>query len=125
MYLSLIEIIEKHNKKHHEIRNFAEKGFESKHNLTYWNNEYYYAFGAGASGYLSDERYVNVRPVNHYIKAIAENKKPILNREKLTLKDKIEEEMFLGLRIMDGVSDTKFKEKYSISFFNLYEKQIE
>lgn len=125
MYLSLIEIMEKHNKKHYEISNFAEKGFESKHNLTYWNNEYYYAFGAGASGYLSDERYVNVRPVNHYIKAIAENKKPILNREKLTLKDKIEEEMFLGLRIMDGVSDTKFKEKYSISFFNLYEKQIE
>src|SRR5690625_4977851 len=125
MYTSLIELMEKNGKKHYEISNFSEVGFERKHNLTYCNNEPYYAYGAGAHGYLNDVRYGNVRPVNHYIKAIEANNKPVLNIEKLTLKEKIEEEMFLGLRKMDGVNDRTFQQKYSFSFYDIYKKEIQ
>ncbi|MGM8214165.1 radical SAM family heme chaperone HemW [Bacillaceae bacterium W0354] len=125
MYLSLIDMMERHGKKHYEISNFSERGFESKHNLTYWSNEPYYAFGAGAHGYLNDERYVNFRPVNHYIKAVNDNNKPILHRDIISLKEKVEEEMFLGLRKMEGVSDLDFKQKYSFSYRDLYQKDIQ
>src|SRR5699024_10686401 len=40
----------------YEISNFAHPGYESKHNLTYWNNDFYYGFGAGAHGYLPGKR---------------------------------------------------------------------
>ena len=52
---------------HYETSNFAKNGYESKHNLTYWNNDYYYGFGLGASGYVSDIRYDNTRNLNKYL----------------------------------------------------------
>ena len=56
MYDILMEEMEKHGYHQYEISNFAKEGYESHHNLTYWNNEYYYGFGAGAHGYLNGVR---------------------------------------------------------------------
>ena len=47
--------------KRYEISNFSKKGYESKHNLVYWNNEEYYGFGLGASGYTNNIRYKHIR----------------------------------------------------------------
>ncbi len=74
MLSMLMEMMEQAGKSHYEISNYAEEGYESRHNLTYWNNEEYYAFGAGAHGYVNEERYVNIRPVNHYNEAIEKGK---------------------------------------------------
>ncbi|WP_175614894.1 radical SAM family heme chaperone HemW [Piscibacillus halophilus] len=125
MLLMLMEMMEGAGKRHYEISNYAVKGFESQHNLTYWNNEEYYAFGAGAHGYLNQERYVNLRPVNHYNEALEKGQKPILHRDVITLKEKLEEEMFLGLRRASGVTDHEFIHKYGVSLFQLYEKEIQ
>ncbi|MBR7553340.1 radical SAM family heme chaperone HemW [Allobacillus sp. GCM10007491] len=125
MLITLMDMMENNGLNHYEISNYAKKGFESQHNLTYWSNATYYAFGSGAHGYLNDERYVNYRPVNHYIKAINDGKKPILHVDDITKREKIEEEMFLGLRRRSGVSDTLFQLKYSISLFDIYRKEIE
>ena len=56
---------EKYN--HYEISNFAKKGYESKHNLSYWNNNEYYGFGLSASGYINNIRYTNTKNLSKYI----------------------------------------------------------
>src|SRR5699024_4816257 len=81
---------------------------ESEHNKVYWKNEGYYGFGAGASGYVNGERYNNVNPVNHYIKKIQNNERPILDSTYPTENEQMEEEMFLGLRMNQGVNRERF-----------------
>ena len=68
MYLTAIERLTKNGFEHYEISNFAKKGFESRHNLNYWNNNTYYGFGLSASGYLNKTRYTNETNLKKYIK---------------------------------------------------------
>ncbi|MCA0982694.1 radical SAM family heme chaperone HemW [Halobacillus yeomjeoni] len=96
----------------YEISNFAKPGFESRHNLTYWNNEFYYGIGAGAHGYLPGKRTINIRPLPAYVKQAMSDGKPILHEEPVGLKERMEEEMFLGLRKTEGVSLDRFNAKY-------------
>lgn len=65
MYEILMEEMEKHGFNQYEISNFSKAGFESKHNLTYWNNEYYYGFGAGAHSYVNGRRRSNIGPLKN------------------------------------------------------------
>ncbi|EHJ06840.1 radical SAM family heme chaperone HemW [Staphylococcus simiae] len=109
----------------YEISNFAKDGFESEHNKVYWLNEEYYGFGAGASGYVNGERYTNINPVNHYIKAIKNDGKAILTSNVPTLNEKMEEEMFLGLRMNQGVNGQRFAEKFNQSMDNIFGQTIE
>ena len=66
MYKIICNFLKEKGFKHYEISNFAKEGYESKHNLVYWNNEHYYGFGLGASGYISNIRYNNTRNLNEY-----------------------------------------------------------
>ncbi|NWO13764.1 radical SAM family heme chaperone HemW [Virgibacillus sp.] len=109
----------------YEISNFAKQGFESKHNLTYWNNNFYYGFGAGAYGYLPGKRYGNIRPLPAYIKQVNNDGKPVLHVDKIGKKEQIEEEMFLGLRRMEGVSKRQFTDKFGVSMDKIYRPSIE
>src|SRR5699024_299060 len=96
------------------------KGYESQHNLTYWSNDYYYGFGAGAHGYLPGKRLINFRPVPAYIKEANETGKAVLKVEEITKKEEIEEELFLGLRKEAGVSKEKFKQKFNHHIKEVY-----
>ncbi|WP_085509245.1 radical SAM family heme chaperone HemW [Thalassobacillus devorans] len=107
-------------KKQYEISNFAEPGFESKHNMTYWNNEYYFGFGAGAHGYLPGKRIVNIRPLPAYIKQAEENGRPVLHEEPIGRREQVEEELFLGLRKTEGVDLNNFEVKYGNKFEQVY-----
>lgn len=91
----------------YELSNFSKKGYESRHNLTYWNNENYYGFGLGASGYVDNIRYENTRNLNEYLKGNF-----ILNKHTLTIKEKIEDEFIVGLRKTKGINKDKFYKKY-------------
>ncbi|KKW71648.1 radical SAM family heme chaperone HemW [Lactococcus cremoris] len=122
MYEYIMDILAQHGYQHYEVSNFGRPGFESKHNITYWDNEEYYGIGAGASGYLSGVRYKNYGPVHHYLKAAANDKR--VNEEVLSKKSQIEEEMFLGLRKKSGVLVEKFEAKFNCSFDKLYGEQI-
>lgn len=125
MYEFLISKMNKHGKKQYEISNFAISGFESKHNLTYWNNDYYFGFGAGAHGYLPGERIVNLRPFPAYLKKANEDGFPVLHRETIGLKEQIEEEMFLGLRKRTGVSKSEFSKKYQLALTDVYHGELQ
>lgn len=120
MFEEAIEQMEKHGRHQYEISNFALSGKESQHNLIYWNNENYFGFGAGASGYLGDRRYKNYGPIQHYLKPLRENKLPAYEEEFLTKQNQMEEEMFLGLRKIAGISKRVFKEKFGVDFQTVY-----
>ena len=94
MYLAAVELLQSLGFEHYEVSNFAKKNFESRHNLNYWENAEYYGFGAGAHGYNSGERYENQTNLEKYFE------KPIekINSHKLSNQEKLEEEIFLGLR---------------------------
>ena len=92
---------------HYEISNYALKGYESKHNLTYWNNEEYYGFGMGASGYIKNKRYDNTHSINKYLKG---DYKYITHY--LDEKETMQNEFILGFRKLKGINKEKFKEKY-------------
>ena len=112
---------------HHqyEISNFAKKGKESMHNLVYWDNEHYYGFGAGASGYLDQKRYKNYGPIQHYMKPLKEQRLPIFEAEEISRANQIEEEMFLGLRKIEGVSLRRFEEKFNQKLTTVYQSVID
>ncbi|ASN05180.1 radical SAM family heme chaperone HemW [Virgibacillus necropolis] len=120
MYHILRDTMKKNGIQQYEISNFAKPGYESKHNLTYWNNDYYYGFGAGAHGYLPGKRTGNIRPLPAYVKQAMKDGHPILSTEEIGLKEMVEEEMFLGLRKREGVSKLKFEQKFSVSVKELY-----
>lgn len=124
MYHMLVEEMEKAGKFQYEISNFSEKNFESKHNLTYWDNSYYYGFGAGASGYLPGERTINLRPFPAYVKQANETGKPVLHIEPIGKKEQIEEELFLGLRKQTGVQFHSFTEKYGLALTDIYNEEL-
>lgn len=107
MYQLICNTLKNNNYRHYEVSNFSKQNYESKHNLTYWNNENYYGFGLSASGYINNIRYTNTKNLNDYLKG-----KYLYEKQELTLKQQMQEEMFLGLRKLDGVDINKFKDKY-------------
>ena len=119
MFDYIIAELEKAGFVHYEISNFSKPGFESRHNLMYWDNAEYYGIGAGASGYVDGVRYKNHGPIRHYLQAVEAGHARV-QEEVLTLKEKMEEEMFLGLRKKSGVSKKRFEEKFGISFEGQY-----
>lgn len=119
MFDYIIAELEKAGFEHYEISNFSKPGFESHHNLMYWDNAEYYGIGAGASGYVNGVRYKNHGPIRHYLQAVEAGNARV-QEEVLTLHEKMEEEMFLGLRKKSGVSKKRFEEKFGLSFENQY-----
>ena len=119
MFEYIIAELERAGFEHYEISNFSKSGFESRHNLMYWDNAEYYGIGAGASGYVDGVRYKNHGPIRHYLSAVEEGNARI-TEEHLSQKEQMEEEMFLGLRKKSGVSMARFEEKFGRSFDELY-----
>jgi oxygen-independent coproporphyrinogen-3 oxidase len=116
MYKYICDTLENNGYIHYEISNFSKEGYESKHNLTYWNNNEYYGFGLGASGFINNIRYDNTKNIDKYLK-----KEFKYSEEEMT-KIKNEENYFiLGLRKLKGVSISEFKKRYNedINIFNI------
>ncbi|WHY84776.1 radical SAM family heme chaperone HemW [Neobacillus novalis] len=124
MYGMLMEEMEKHGFGQYEISNFSKPGFESRHNLTYWNNEYYYGFGAGAHSYVNGSRRSNSGPVKKYIDQIKCGVLPVFEDHLVTKAEQMEEEMFLGLRKTEGVSIPHFTEKFDVDPLKFFENEI-
>ncbi|WNB93470.1 radical SAM family heme chaperone HemW [Bacillus sp. NEB1478] len=125
MYDYLIESLEKKGFRQYEISNFAIPGYESKHNLQYWNNNEYFGIGAGAHSYVEGVRRRNAGPLKHYMNLIGEKGFPYTEEHPVSRAEKIEEEMFMGLRKQEGVSDQHFRAKYGRSMFEIYQEPID
>ena len=125
MYEMVMDEMEKHGYNQYEISNFSKGNNESRHNLTYWNNEEYYGFGAGAHSYVNGERIQNVGPLKQYFTKIDETGFPYLDVHPVTEKEKMEEELFLGLRKTKGVSKLEFQKKFNVEMDHVFAKQLQ
>jgi putative oxygen-independent coproporphyrinogen III oxidase len=125
MYAVLMDEMEAHGLQQYEISNFAHPGYESTHNKIYWDNDEYAGFGAGAHGYLQGVRYSNVAPIKKYIETVMEGNRPLLHEHEVTIDEKMEEQMFLGLRKVEGVSHEAFMHKFEEPMQHYYGKIIE
>lgn len=125
MFEMAIEKMTKAGRNQYEVSNFAKPGMESRHNLVYWNNEHYYGLGAGASGYLGNVRYKNHGPIQHYLEPLREDKLPTITVDTLTKTNQMEEQMFLGLRKIEGISIQHFEDKFGSSLDSVYGQTIE
>ena len=115
MYYEIIKKLSHNGFEHYEISNFAKKGYESRNNLTYWNNEYYYGFGLGASGYTDNVRYTNTKSMNNYL-----DKKYIHELEELDYDLTLEYEVILSLRKILGINKKRFQSRFGHDFKELY-----
>jgi len=116
MYYHIINYLKKMGYNHYEISNFSKEGYESRHNLTYWNNEEYYGFGLSSGGYINNKRYTNTKSLNNYLKGIY-----IFEEDVLDLKTKMENEMILGLRKIKGIKKDQFFSKYNFKIEDIFD----
>lgn len=115
MYKYIVKKLKSKGYKHYEVSNFAKPGFESKHNLNYWNNDEYYGFGLGSHGYISELRYENTRSFNSYLK---DNYR--LNELVISKKEDMENQVILGLRKLDGIDVKEFFDKYKENIQDIF-----
>ena len=136
MYWYVKSMLELSGYNHYEISNFAKEGRESKHNMNCWEQKEYIGLGVAAHSYINGIRYSNVTDLDCYIKNMMELKnvkKQLRSKTNIiyniceiqNLEDKQKEYMLLGLRKIQGVSITKFKEKYVENPIFLFRKQME
>ncbi|MBQ3415597.1 MAG: oxygen-independent coproporphyrinogen III oxidase [Clostridia bacterium] len=121
MYWYVKDTLELNGYKHYEISNFAKNGKESKHNLNCWEQKEYIGLGVAAHSYLDFKRYSNSQNLEEYIQDFT--KKTI---QEVQLKEDMKKEyMLLGLRKINGISITKFKEKFNDNPIYLFRKELE
>lgn len=129
MYWRVKEKLEQTGYNHYEISNFARTGYESKHNLNCWNQEEYIGVGVAAHSYVKGIRYSNTENLEQYICSIRKDDtnfvKSIRTVHEIQTKDsKQKEYMMLGLRKIEGISISKFKNKFSVNPLYIYRKEL-
>ncbi len=115
LYNYIEEKLEKNNYKHYEISNYAKDGYESRHNLVYWHNDEYYGFGLSSASYYNNLRKTNTRSITNYLNGIRK-----IEKEELSLKDKMDYEIILGLRLEKGISKERFFKRYNTTIDKVY-----
>ena len=124
MRKELNNIIEKNNFKKYEISNYAIPGFESKHNLCYWNQEKYLGFGVNASSFFNLKRYTNTKDINEYISGIKNNQNIIVESEELDKLALMKEYVILNFILKSGINKNEFKEKFNVYIYDIFNTEF-
>lgn len=120
MYYLAKEMLSDKSYKQYEISNFAKEGFECYHNKVYWRTEEYQGFGLGAHSYADGVRFHNTYDMKEYLRGEGLR----LDKEFLSLQEKQEEFMFMGLRMNEGVSEAEFLRRFGESMDSVYGDEI-
>ena len=121
MYYVTKQMMKEHGYHRYEISNYAKDGYECRHNKGYWRRIPYLGFGVGAATLFEHTRYSNPSDVDEYKECFMEK----YHGEELTLKEEMEEFMFLGLRMMEGISKTEFKKAFDREYDEVYAEVTE
>lgn len=108
----------------YEISNYAYPGFESKHNLCYWNQEKYIGFGVNASSFFNLKRYRNTSNIDKYIDGIKNNKNIVVETEELDKLSLMKEYIILKLRLSKGVEISEFKQRFGTDIFDIFNTEF-
>jgi oxygen-independent coproporphyrinogen-3 oxidase len=114
MYLEAIARLAEAGYGHYEISNFAQPGRESRHNLKYWSDGEWLAFGCGAHSTMAGVRWKNVSGRDAYIAAIEHDELPVTDDRRLTRVEQFQEALFMGLRLTAGIDTDALQRRYGV-----------
>ena len=117
MYVETERILREHGYYRYEISNYARPGYECRHNCGYWKRTDYLGFGIGAASLLSNVRFRNGNDLKRYLKAPLECREEV---QELTKEEQMEEFVFLGLRMTEGISPIKFQQLFGVTMEEIY-----
>lgn len=125
MHDYIVEKLPESGYQRYEISNYALLGYESKHNLSYWQDVDYLGLGSGAHSYWQGTRYENPSSIDDYISALEKGRLPATLEEQLDRQAHMEEYCFLGLRTAAGIDKNLFQQKFGVDLFTIYGRTIE
>ena len=120
MYWAVKQTLEQNNYIHYEISNFAKKGYESKHNMGYWQDVPYLGLGVAAHSYLAGQRYAASTDIASYIAGVRTGEFALAQEEAADRKTSMEEFCFLALRTAQGIDKKRFAQKFNCSIQSVY-----
>lgn len=127
MYARIIDGLTRHGFSQYELSNFARPGGASQHNLAYWTGRSYLGLGPSAHGFIFGRRYANVAALPRYV-AVSEratrHEDFFSTVQTLTRMEMIEEYVFLGLRLTEGVRHDRFYERFGCTLADVYGEQL-
>jgi len=103
MYLTGLSALDRAGYRQYEISNVCREGRESRHNLKYWTDGEWIGFGCGAHSTRGGERWKNVAATGEYIDRVTKAQTPALDRRVMSADERLEDAMFTGLRLTEGV----------------------
>ena len=121
MYYLTREILGDYGFVRYEISNYSRKGYECRHNCGYWQGTDYAGFGLGAASLFNGSRYSDTKDIVKYISGEWIEKESV---HCLSQDEKIEEFMFLGLRMDKGVAVSEFKERFARNLEDVYGSKL-
>lgn len=129
MYRMICEAARASGYEHYEISNFAlsgaaKKTLRSQHNMKYWTGAPFYGMGCGAHSYDGRARWVNIFKTESYIEAVAAKGGAIAERHELSDRERAVEALFMGLRLIEGVSPNEFRDEYGMDILACYEDEL-
>lgn len=125
MHDYIVEKLPEAGYQRYEISNYALPGYESKHNLSYWQDVDYLGLGSGAHSYWQGIRYENPGGIDDYISALEAGKLPAIVEEQVDRQAHMEEYCFLGLRTAAGIDKNLFQQKFGVDLLTIYGRTIE
>ena len=120
MYEDTAEILERYGYRQYEISNYAKQGYMCRHNAGYWQRREYLGFGLGASSLYRELRFSNTRRMQEYLTDSGKLEQIRKEVTVLSRNEQIEEFMFLGLRMTEGISEKLFKETFGVRIMDIY-----
>lgn len=124
MYYALVDAAARHGYEHYEISNWARPGYESRHNLKYWTGAPYWAFGVSAAGYDGATRWSNTRNIHEYLAKLERGESPIAETITLDDEDRQSENLFLRLRLQDGVNLREHQQRFGVNARERYRAEL-
>lgn len=124
MYHRTKVLLQEAGYKRYEISNYAKPGMECKHNLGYWERKDYLGIGIGAASLTDNVRYKNTDILADYLLYSDKHNKIQEEKQVLTVKEQMEEFIFLGLRKMEGISEVDFEKQFGKAIEQYYGEQV-
>jgi oxygen-independent coproporphyrinogen-3 oxidase len=125
MYWETERYLKDRGYRHYEISNYARDGRECRHNNSYWIRENYLGLGLGASSLIENTRFRKEDNLEEYIMNAGDHALTDKEQEVLTVKQQMEEFMFLGLRLTRGISKAAFQQSFHVTLENIYKEELD
>ncbi len=109
MYSYAAEMLERYGYKHYEVSNFCAPGFESRHNLKYWDLDDYMGFGPGAHSCVGNLRYSFVKDLKRYVTGVNRKVSIVDEYEQVDTLERAVEYIMLGMRTSCGISEQDYR----------------